>query len=70
MNDRHQEIINSTKFQISISHIFEARFFKWNDRHAFIRTTNEHAGRLDMSAETAHGIPKFERAPLMIPHGK
>lgn len=29
-----------------------------------------HAGRLDMSAETAHGIPKFERAPLMIPQGK
>jgi len=29
-----------------------------------------HAGRLDMSAETAQGIPKLERAPLMIPHGK
>lgn len=23
-----------------------------------------------MSAETAQGIPKFESAPLMIPHGK
>lgn len=23
-----------------------------------------------MSAETAQGIPKFERTPLMIPHGK
>jgi hypothetical protein len=23
-----------------------------------------------MSAETAQGIPKLERAPLMIPHGK
>lgn len=29
-----------------------------------------HAGRLDISAETAQGIPKFDRAPLMIPHGK
>ena len=29
-----------------------------------------HAGRLDISAVTAQGIPKFERAPLMIPHGK
>ena len=28
------------------------------------------AGRLDMSAETAQDIPKFERAPLMIPQGK
>ena len=29
-----------------------------------------HAGRLDISAVTAQGIPKFWRAPLMIPHGK
>lgn len=31
---------------------------------------NSQVGRLDMSAETAQGIPKLERTPLMIPHGK
>lgn len=31
---------------------------------------NIQAGRLDISAETAQGIPKFERAPLIIPQGK
>lgn len=31
---------------------------------------NLHAGRFDISAETAQGIPKFERAPLIIPQGK
>uniref|UniRef100_A0A2P2P4X6 Uncharacterized protein n=1 Tax=Rhizophora mucronata TaxID=61149 RepID=A0A2P2P4X6_RHIMU len=25
---------------------------------------------LDISAETAQGIPRFERAPCMIPQGK
>ena len=28
------------------------------------------AGRLEISAETAQEMPKFERAPLIIPHGK
>lgn len=27
-------------------------------------------GRFDESADTAQGIPKFDRAPLIIPHGK
>lgn len=31
---------------------------------------NLHAGRLDISADTAQGIPKFESAPLIIPQGK
>ena len=31
---------------------------------------NSQVGRLDMSAETAQGIPKLERTPLIIPHGK
>jgi hypothetical protein len=38
--------------------------------HVFMRTTKEHAGRLDMSAVTEHEIPKLVKAPLIIPHGK
>lgn len=44
--------------------------FKNNSRLKNLRTSSLHAGRLDMSAETAQGIPKFERAPLIIPQGK
>lgn len=35
-----------------------------------VNILNLHAGRLDISAEIAQGIPKFERAPLIIPQGK
>lgn len=49
-------------------------FLRWRDKHEIIPQSNKrhdlHAGRLDISADTAQGIPRFESAPLMIPQGK
>ena len=36
----------------------------------FIKPLYLHAGRFDISAVTAQEIPRLERAPLIIPHGK
>ena len=39
-------------------------------RYVVLNINYLHAGRLDISADTAQGMPKFERAPLIIPQGK
>lgn len=51
-------------------HTMQSHLRKLGKCHEKKAWLNLHAGRFDMSAVTEQVIPKFVKAPLIIPHGK